>query len=155
LELVIVPGLVLCLGVENADVIQEAFKFTWSGLVLLVASQLFHCIDGTIRLPLLVVALGRARLVHVARLILLLLFSCVEGHLLGQGILVVMVNIASDVLGIFMGSLQIRDGSLSPFLKNITIELLSTSGMIFLLLQKSWMNSWRDSPFFWTTLVRS
>jgi hypothetical protein len=29
LELVVVPGLVLYLGMEKVDVIQEAFKFTW------------------------------------------------------------------------------------------------------------------------------
>jgi hypothetical protein len=38
LESVIVSCLVLSLGVKNADVIQEAFKFTWLGPVLLVAS---------------------------------------------------------------------------------------------------------------------
>jgi hypothetical protein len=67
----------------------------------------------------------------------------------------VMANIASDVLGFFMVRLQIRDGSLSPFLKNITIDLLSTSGRIFLLLHNHWMNSRRDSPFFWMMLSRS
>jgi hypothetical protein len=36
LESVTVLGLVLFLGVENADVIQESFKFTWPRLVLLV-----------------------------------------------------------------------------------------------------------------------
>jgi hypothetical protein len=69
--------------------------------------------------------------------------------------LLVMVNIASDVLGFFMVSLWIRDGYLSLFLKNITIDLLSTSEIIFLLLQNHWMNSQRVSPFFWTTLARS
>jgi hypothetical protein len=54
-----------------------------------------------------------------------------------------------------MASLQIREGSLSPFLENIIIDMSSTSGMIFLLLQKHWMNSWRDTPFFWMTLTRS
>jgi hypothetical protein len=89
LELVTVSVLVLSLGVENADVIQEAFKFTWSEPVLLIASWSFHRIDGMIRFPLLVVALGRARLVHVARLLLLLLLlSGVEGCLLSQGVLV-------------------------------------------------------------------
>jgi hypothetical protein len=48
--------------------------------------------------------------------------------------LLAMVNIVSDVLGFFMATLRISDGSLSPFLKNITIDLSSTSGMIFLLL---------------------
>jgi hypothetical protein len=47
-----------------------------------------------------------------------------------------MVNIASDVLGFSMVSFRIRAGSLRPFLKNMTIDLSSTSRMIFLLLQK-------------------
>jgi hypothetical protein len=79
---------VLSLGVENADVIQEAFKFTRPGAVLLVASRPFHCVDETIRFPLLVMALGQARLVRVAQVLLLLLFSCVDGRLLGQGVLI-------------------------------------------------------------------
>jgi hypothetical protein len=69
--------------------------------------------------------------------------------------LLVMVNIASDVLGVFMVSLRIRDRSLSPSLKNIIIDLLSTSGMIFLLLQNLWIYSRRDSPFFWMMLTMS
>jgi hypothetical protein len=78
---------VLSLGVENADAIQEAFKFTRPGLVLLVVSWPFDCVDGTIHFPLLIMAFGRAGLVRVARLLLLLL-SSVEGHLLSQDILV-------------------------------------------------------------------
>jgi hypothetical protein len=69
--------------------------------------------------------------------------------------LLAMTNISSNVQGFFMASLRIKDDSLSPFLKNITIDLSSTSGMMFLLLQNCWMNSRRDSPFFWTTLARS
>jgi hypothetical protein len=88
LESVTVSGLVLSLGVENVDVIHEALKFTQPRSVLLVASWLFHRVDETICFPLLIVTLGRARLVHVARLLLLLLFSCVEGCLLDQDILV-------------------------------------------------------------------
>jgi hypothetical protein len=72
-----VLGLVLSLVVENADAIQEAFKFTRPGPIHLFALQPFHRVDGMIRFPLLVVALGRARLVRVAQLLLLLLFSCV------------------------------------------------------------------------------
>jgi hypothetical protein len=67
--------------------------------------------------------------------------------------LLAMENISFDVLGFFMVSLWIRDWSLSPFLKNMTIDMSSTSGMIFLLLQKQWINSQRDSPFFWMTLA--
>jgi hypothetical protein len=69
--------------------------------------------------------------------------------------LLTIASIYSDVLGFFMVSLQIKDESLSPFLKNIIINLSSTSGMRFLLLQKHWMNSRSDSPFFWTTLTMS
>jgi hypothetical protein len=73
---------------------------------------------------------------------------------LAMAYLLAMVNIASDVLGFFMVSFRIRDGSPSPFLKNMIIDLSSTSKMIFLLLQKRWMNSHMDSPFFWMTLAR-
>jgi hypothetical protein len=62
MESVTVLDLVLPLGVENADAIHEAFKFTWSGPILLVVSRSFHRVDEMIRFPLLVVALGRARL---------------------------------------------------------------------------------------------
>jgi hypothetical protein len=58
LESVTVLSLMLSLGVEDADAIQEAFKFTRPGPVLLVVSQLFHHIDGMICFPLLVVALA-------------------------------------------------------------------------------------------------
>jgi hypothetical protein len=69
--------------------------------------------------------------------------------------LLAMMNIVSDILVFFMMSLWIRDGSLSPFLKNITIDLSSIVGVIFLLLQKCWMNPQKDSPFFKMTLARS
>jgi hypothetical protein len=58
LESVAVSSLVLSLGMDNADMIHEAFKFTQPGPVLFVASQSFHRVDGTIHFPLLVVALG-------------------------------------------------------------------------------------------------
>jgi hypothetical protein len=58
LESVAVLGLVLSLGLEKADAILKAFKFTRPGLVLLVTSRPFHHIDGMIRFPLLVVAHG-------------------------------------------------------------------------------------------------
>jgi hypothetical protein len=53
---------------------------------------------------------------------------------LARAYLLVMANIASDILGFFMMSLRIKDGSLGPFLKNKTIDLSLTSEMIFLLL---------------------
>jgi hypothetical protein len=67
---------------------------------------------------------------------------------LARAYLSVMENICSDVLGFFMVSFQIREVSLSPLLKNIMIDLSLTSEMSFLLLQKQWMYSRRDSPFF-------
>jgi hypothetical protein len=51
-------ALMLSLGVENVDAIQEAVKFTQPVLILLVAPWSFHCIDRMIHFPLLVVALG-------------------------------------------------------------------------------------------------
>jgi hypothetical protein len=69
--------------------------------------------------------------------------------------LLAMVNIFYDVLGFFIVSLQIGEGSLSPFLKNMMIDLSLTSAMIFLLLQNHSMNSQRDSPFFCRMLARS
>jgi hypothetical protein len=47
--------------------------------------------------------------------------------------LLAMANISSYVLGFFMVSIQIKDESMSPFLKNITIDLSLTSEMMFLL----------------------
>jgi hypothetical protein len=58
LELVAVPGFVLSLGMENANVIQEALKFTRPGSVLLVPPQPLHIVHGVLRLPPLVMALG-------------------------------------------------------------------------------------------------
>jgi hypothetical protein len=86
LESVVVSGLVLSLGVKNANAIQEAFKLPQLGLVLLVVSRPFHRVDRTVRFPLLVVALGRAGMVRMARVLFLLLFAGVESHLLGQGV---------------------------------------------------------------------
>jgi hypothetical protein len=72
--------------VENANAVQEAFKFTWPSPVLLMTMRLLNRVDRMVRLSLLVVALGCARLIRVTQLLLLL--SCVEGHLLSQGVFV-------------------------------------------------------------------
>jgi hypothetical protein len=48
----------LTLGVENANVIQEAFEFAWPGPVLLMMMRLFYHTDRTIQLSVLVMALG-------------------------------------------------------------------------------------------------
>jgi hypothetical protein len=60
----------------------------------------------------------------------------------------VMENICSNILGFFMVSFQFREESLSPFLKNIMIDLSTTFGMTFPLLQNRWMYSQRNAPFF-------
>jgi hypothetical protein len=76
-ESVIVSGFVLSLGMENANAIQEAFKFTQPRPVLLMMMGSFNRVDRMNQLSLLVVALAQARLIGVTRLHLLL--SCVEG----------------------------------------------------------------------------
>jgi hypothetical protein len=53
---------------------------------------------------------------------------------LAKAYVLVMENICSDILGFFMASFWIREESLSHFLKNIMIDLSSTSRMTFLLL---------------------
>jgi hypothetical protein len=58
LESVTVSGLVLSLGVKNANAIQEAFKFTGPGLVLLMTTMLFYHIDRMVQFSLLVMAHG-------------------------------------------------------------------------------------------------
>jgi hypothetical protein len=90
---------VLSLGVENAVVIQESFKFTQSGSILLVASQMFHRIEGMIHFPLLVVApldeLGWSAWPESS--FFYSLVSRVTSS--AWAYLLVVVNIASDVLG--------------------------------------------------------
>jgi predicted benzoate:H+ symporter BenE len=63
LESVAVPGLVLSLGVENADPIQETFKLSQPGLVIFVAMQPLYIVHGAVHLHLLVVTLRGARLI--------------------------------------------------------------------------------------------
>jgi hypothetical protein len=58
LESVIVSGLMLSLGVKNANVILEAIKFARLGLVLLMMTMLFYHIDRMVRFSLLVMAHG-------------------------------------------------------------------------------------------------
>jgi hypothetical protein len=88
LQLVTVTGLVLSLGVENADPVQETFKLSWSGQVLLVMTHSLYVSYGVVRLTVLVITLQGARLIRMTQLLVLLLLSGVEGRLLGQGILV-------------------------------------------------------------------
>jgi hypothetical protein len=42
LQSVIVPGLLLPLGVEDADSVLETFKYSRSGMILLVAMRSLH-----------------------------------------------------------------------------------------------------------------
>jgi hypothetical protein len=58
LESVTISGLVLFIGVEDANAIQEVFKFTQSRLVLLMAPRPLHRIDEMVCFALLIVALG-------------------------------------------------------------------------------------------------
>jgi hypothetical protein len=58
LESITVPGLVLSLVIENADLIQEAFVFTQAGSVLFVVPWSLYVFHGVVHLPLLVMALG-------------------------------------------------------------------------------------------------
>jgi hypothetical protein len=83
LETVVVPGLVLSLRVENADLIQEAFKFTRPGPVLLVVTRPLYNVHGVIHLPLLVMTLGVVVLIRGTQALILLLLSGVEGRYLG------------------------------------------------------------------------
>jgi hypothetical protein len=148
LESVTVLGLVLSLGVEDEDVIQEAFKFTRPGPVLLVVSRPFHHIDIMIHFSLLSWPLDKRGWSAWLNFFSFFCFLVLRVASSSRAYLLAMMNIASDVLGFFMVSLHIKAGSLSPLLKNMTMDLSSTSRMIFLLLLKCWMNSWRDSPYF-------
>jgi hypothetical protein len=67
----------LSLGVEATNAIQEAFKFTQPGSVLLLVTWLLYIVHEAICLPLLI----------VAQLLLLLLFV-VEGRFLSQDVFV-------------------------------------------------------------------
>jgi hypothetical protein len=58
LESVTISSLMLSLGVEDEDVIQEAFEFTRPRLVLLVELWPFHHVDGMASVTLRVVTLG-------------------------------------------------------------------------------------------------
>jgi hypothetical protein len=58
LKSVAVSGLVLPLGVKNANAIQEPFKFAWPGLILHTMMGPFDRIDRTVLLSILLVALG-------------------------------------------------------------------------------------------------
>jgi hypothetical protein len=66
-----------------------------------------------------------------------------------------MTSISSGILGFFHGELADQGQIPEAFLKIMMIGLLSTSRMAFLLLQKCWMNSQRESPSFWTMLPMS
>jgi hypothetical protein len=63
LQSVAVPGLVLPLGVEDADPVQETFKPSESGPILLVPVWPLHICHGVILVPLLVITLQGAGLI--------------------------------------------------------------------------------------------
>jgi hypothetical protein len=146
------------LEVDNSDPIQEPFKLSRPGPVLgHVGTWPLYVCHRAVWLPLLVVAFGGAGSIRLTQLLILLgvSVSVVEGRSSARAHLLAMASISSDIMWFFMVSLRIRDESLSAFLKNMMMDLSSTSRMIFHLLQKHWMNSWVDSPFFSTTLARS
>jgi hypothetical protein len=58
LDSVAISGLVLSLRVENANAMQKAFAFARPELVLLMTMRPFYCVDSTVWLSLLVMALG-------------------------------------------------------------------------------------------------
>jgi hypothetical protein len=128
LELVIVLGLELSLGVKNADVIQEAFQFPQLGPVLLVASS--RCTTLMEQSAFLFLSWPLDELGWSAWPESFSFFCSLVSRVTTSAkmYLLVMANIAFDVLVFFMVSFQIRVRSLSPFLKNMT------SGMIFLFL---------------------
>jgi hypothetical protein len=103
-----VPGLVLSLGVKNANPIQEAFEFTWPGLVFLVMTWRLYVVNRVIQLPILVLTLGGAGLISVAQFHILLL-SGVEGCLLGQSIFVGNCQHLRIHLGILHGELASQE----------------------------------------------
>jgi hypothetical protein len=78
---------VLSLGVVNANYIQQPFKLSWLGLVLLVATRTLYVGHGTVWLPLLVVAFRGAGLIWVTQLLMLLGVFVIVGRLFGQCIL--------------------------------------------------------------------
>jgi hypothetical protein len=57
LESVVVSGLILFLGVKNANAIQESFEFAWPGSMLLMMTRSFYRVDRTVWSSLLVAAL--------------------------------------------------------------------------------------------------
>jgi hypothetical protein len=69
-----------------------------------MTTRSFYRIDRTVWFSLLVVTLGGARLIQVARLLLLL--TCVRDHLLGQGISIGDGNHLLWHPGVFHGKLS-------------------------------------------------
>jgi hypothetical protein len=128
LELAAVPGLVLSMGVENADLIQETIKLSRPRPVFFVVTRPLYASHGAVCIPLLFLTLGGADSLSFFYSLVSMVASSARAYLLAIS------NISLDVLGLFMVSLWIKDESLSPFLKNMMIDLSSTSGMMFLLL---------------------
>jgi hypothetical protein len=74
-------------GGGNADPIQETFKLSRSGPILLVATRPVHVGHGEVRLPLPIIILRGVGLIRLTLLLVLLGISVgvsvVEGHQLG------------------------------------------------------------------------
>jgi hypothetical protein len=88
----IFSSFMLTLWMENAYPVQETFKLTWLGPVFLATVWLLYVSHGAVQLSLLVVAFRGTGPIQLVRLLILFGVSVrifvVEGHFLGQGILV-------------------------------------------------------------------
>jgi hypothetical protein len=62
----------LPLGVEDADPVQETFKLSRSGPILLVATRPVHVGHGEVRLPLPIIILRGVGLIRLTLLLVLL-----------------------------------------------------------------------------------
>jgi hypothetical protein len=114
---VTVSGLVLSLEVENKDPVQETFELSWSGLIFLIAMWPLYVGYRVIRLPLLVITLGGARLIQVAQLLILLLVFGIEGRLLNYGVFVGDCQHLLRCPGILHGALADQRRVLQTFLE--------------------------------------
>jgi hypothetical protein len=70
LQLIVFPSLVLSMGLENANHVQETFELTWLGLVVgPIAAWSLYIGHRAVRLPLLVVPFGGAGSIRLTQLL--------------------------------------------------------------------------------------
>jgi hypothetical protein len=69
LQSIVVPSLVLSMGLENANHVKETFELTWPGLVVSpIAAWPLYIGHRAVKLPLLIVPSGGARLIGLTQL---------------------------------------------------------------------------------------